>query len=76
MIPLGNTILVHIKPREKVRNGIIIPDTATLPSQEWGEVSDGNGIVPNGSRILYFGGRCFKAGNMKLVPRNKIIIWE
>jgi hypothetical protein len=43
---------------------------------EWGVVVDGNGKVPDGSRVLYFGRHCFSKDGEKLVNVKKIVVWE
>ena len=75
MTPKGLNIKVKPQPAEKIVNGIIYPDTKTPPSQEWGTVVDGNNIVPDGSRVLYFGRKCFEHNGEKIVNKLKIIYW-
>jgi co-chaperonin GroES (HSP10) len=77
MKPTGNSILVRPEPYERVTaSGIIIPETASDPKMEWGVVVDGNGKVPDGSRVLYFGRHCFSKDGEKLVNVKKIVVWE
>ncbi len=75
MKPLARNITIKPKPRENVRNGVVIPDTVTPATMEWGEVVDGNGLIEDGVSILYFGRKCFTEDNIKLVPLKKAVIW-
>lgn len=73
----GKNVVIKPSPREKVlKSGIIIPDTATPPSQEWGDVVDGNDIISSGSRVLYIGKKNYEEGDLKIVPNNKILYWN
>jgi len=76
MTPLGNSVKIQPKPYERFVRGIYYPDTVTPPNMEWGVVTDGNGIVENGSRVLYFGKKCFQKDGEKIVNKAKLIIWD
>jgi co-chaperonin GroES (HSP10) len=77
MKALGNNILIKPKPRERVlASGIIVPETAKDPRIEWGEVVDGNNVVPTGSSVMYFGLKCFTNDGVKVVAVNKVLYWE
>lgn len=76
MTPRGNYIKIKPKPRDTVtKGGILIPDTATPPTQEWGEITDGNGLIPNGSRVLYMAKNIEKDGE-KIVNKKKVLYYE
>lgn len=75
----GNDVLITPKPRDLItKGGIIIPDTTTLKSQEWGIATEisGNIDMRVGDRVLYFGARCYKQGDTKIVSHKEVIYWE
>lgn len=76
MKKLGNNILVKPNPRNTTtKSGIIIPETAALPSQEWGVVEEGNDLVEDGLRVLYLGDKLFVDEGIKVVPVNRLLYW-
>lgn len=77
MIRKGNNIIVKPKPREKVTaSGVILPDTATLPNQEHGVIVEGYGEFEVGMNVLYHGARAFEEGDLKVISKDKIILWD
>jgi len=75
MIPKSNFVKIKPKPRDKwTAGGILIPDNATPPSMEWGEVTDGNGWIPEGSRVLYMAKNIEKNGE-KIVNKKKVLYY-
>lgn len=76
MTPKGFNLKVKPKPREKVTSfGLILVDTATPPSMEWGIVTDGNGLLPDGARVLYFGKKSVEREGEKIVNRMKVLYY-
>ena len=77
MKPTVRNIIVKPKPRDKVLpSGIIIPDTASKPNQEWGEIVVGHGEYKAGMHVLYFNAKCFEKDEEKIVSVKKIIYCE
>lgn len=75
MTPRSLNIKVRPQPMEKVVRGIIYPDTMTPKNQEWGVVTDGNGLVPDSSRVLYAGAKSFEKDGEKIVNKLKLYYW-
>lgn len=76
MTPLGNSIVVNPKPREKVlKSGIILPDTATPGSQEWGTCLESNAVVTKGAYVLYLQKRGYSKEEEKVIQVNKVLYW-
>ena len=77
MKPKGFNILVQPQPAEKVlASGIIIPDTVTPDTHEWGVVLDGNGYIEDGWTVLYFGKRSHESDGKKIVSFKKCMFWK
>lgn len=78
MTPLGNTIKVKVLPSEKMIGSIIIPDTATPKSHQWGIVFDvsGDAKVGVGVKVLFIGKGCYKEDGIKLVENKRILYWK
>ena len=82
MKPKGDNILVRPKAREKVlASGIIIPDTVTPKSMQWGCVLEGKGDIKEGMSVLFYGGKCStkdkgKDTEEKIVSINKILLYD
>lgn len=73
----GANIKVKLTPLEKVTSsGIIIPDSATPPSQEWAEIIEGYGDFKVGGRVLFYGKSSYKDGDYKIVNIDRIIYYE
>lgn len=73
----ANTILIKPNPQDKVsKGGIIIPDTATPDSLEWGEVVDGFGDLKKGVRVLFYRSKAYEEDGVKAVNANRVLYYD